>query len=281
LRTKLFACTLVALGVAYGQRGGFREPGVRLLDAEPGPPGQIVRGAPYSAEVSSEITQTLADGNKIHQVVTERLYRDNEGRTRREPSLSALASNSSNVPQLAFIDDPVSGTRYVLDIGKRTAAKLPFRMPPPNGRPPANAPASNSKTESLGRQVISGLPADGTRTTQTIPAGQIGNTMPLQIVTERWYSPDLRAVILQKRSDPRFGESIYEWTNISRTEPPASLFVAPADFQVSQGPEPRARRRTQPKARTSAARRSRGPQGAVLASRFHQSGSARAQINIV
>ncbi|MBV8730384.1 MAG: hypothetical protein JO336_11315, partial [Acidobacteriia bacterium] len=43
---------------------------------------------------------------------------------------------------------------------------------------------------------------------QTIPTGQIGNTLPIQIVTERWYSPDLQAVILQKRNDPRTGESV-------------------------------------------------------------------------
>jgi hypothetical protein len=82
--------------------------------------------------------------------------------------------------------------------------------------------------------------AEGTRTTQTIPAGQIGNSLPIQVVNERWYSQELQAVILQKRSDPRSGESVSQWTNIIRAEPPSTLFVVPADFQTTQG-QPRMR----------------------------------------
>jgi hypothetical protein len=90
------------------------------------------------------------------------------------------------------------------------------------------------KTESLGRQLISGVPADGTRTTVTIPAGQIGNAQPIQIVTENWYSPDLQIRVLSKRSDPRSGESVFQLNNLSRAEPPSTLFVVPADFQIVQ-----------------------------------------------
>jgi hypothetical protein len=191
----------------------------------------------------------LTDGNRIHQTSTERVYRDSEGRTRREPALSVPgAAAGSNAPQVAFIDDPVAGATYVLDMAARTATKQPWRQPPPGRSPgPANQTSRqeptrpDAKTESLGRQVVAGVPADGTRTTRTIPAAEVGNALPIQIVTERWYSPDLQTVVLMKRSDPRSGESVYQLTNIIRAEPPSTLFVPPADFQVSQGLMPRGR----------------------------------------
>jgi hypothetical protein len=236
-----FAVTLFA----QGPRPPFANPEIRLLGAQPGRPGQIVKGAPYSADVSTEINRTLADGNKIHQVITERVYRDSEGRTRRETSLAGIGvpSRAGAGPQLAFIDDPVAGASYVLDLGAHTASRMPRRPPQPNGDPVRRQLRQrqgdfNRKVESLGRQTVGGLAADGTRTTQTIAAGQIGNTLPIQVVTERWYSPDLQTVILEKRSDPRSGDYVYQWTNIVRAEPAASLFAVPSDYPVSQALPP-------------------------------------------
>jgi hypothetical protein len=243
-----WAATLAAGAYGQGPRPSFGMEGVRILGAQPGRPSQVIKGAPYSAEVSAEITQTLPDGNKIHQLTYERVYRDSEGRTRREPSLSAVGLTPlRNGAQLAFIDDPVGGASYVLDLGKRTATKMAWRQPPPNGtanRTAGTRPAEpNRKIESLGRQTIAGVAADGTRTTDTIPAGQIGNSLAIQVVTERWYSTDLQTVVLQKRSDPRSGEYVYQWTNIIRAEPPSTLFVVPPDFATSQGSGPRPRGR--------------------------------------
>ena len=45
---------------------------------------KITTGAPYSAEAVTESTQVLADGNRINQKSVTRVYRDGEGRTRRE-----------------------------------------------------------------------------------------------------------------------------------------------------------------------------------------------------
>ena len=228
---------------AEGPQPPFGSPRIRLLGAQPGRPGEVVKGAPYTADVSTEITRALADGNKIHQVTSEHVYRDSEGRTRRETSLSGIGlSAPGSGPQLAFIDDPVAGASYVLDLRARTASRMPWRSPRSNG--PSNRQLRSSmadpnrKTESLGRQTIAGLPAEGTRITQIIPAGEIGNMLPIQIVTERWYSPDLQTVILQKRSDPRAGDYVYQWTNIIRAEPAASSFVVPPEFPISQGPPP-------------------------------------------
>ena len=93
----------------------------------------------------------------------------------------------------------------------------------------------NARTESLGKQSIEGVEVEGTRKTIEIPAGEIGNERPIEIVFERWYSPELQVVVMTKHSDPRFGETTYRLTNISRTEPAHELFEVPADYTV-KGP---------------------------------------------
>lgn len=90
--------------------------------------------------------------------------------------------------------------------------------------------ASHVKTESLGTQTIEGVSAEGTRTTRTIPAGEIGNERAIEITSEVWTSPDLQMIVLSKRYDPRFGETVYKLTDIKRAEPDASLFQVPSGF---------------------------------------------------
>jgi hypothetical protein len=213
-------------------------PGIRFLGAEAGRPGPLVTGAPYSAEAVTEVTQSLPDGNKIHRTSSTRIYRDSQGRTRREPSLDLLGSaGGSGVPQLAFISDPVASVNHVLDLANHTATTTEFKQTSSgalraNRAPRSAASEANTKTESLGRQVVAGVLADGTRTTLTIPAGQIGNQQPIQIITETWYSPELQLTVLSKRSDPRSGETVFQLQNLSRAEPPSTLFTVPAEYQA-------------------------------------------------
>jgi len=91
------------------------------------------------------------------------------------------------------------------------------------------------KVESLGTQPIEGVNAEGTRSTLTIPAGDIGNTLPIEVVDETWYSPELQITVMTKHRDPRSGETTYRLTNISRSEPDRSLFEVPADYTVEEG----------------------------------------------
>ena len=222
--------------------------------------GIPVKGAPYSAQAVTETTQTLADGNRIVQKSTAMVYRDSLGRERREETLRGIGSFTpqGNPPQIISISDPVAGVNYSLDSREHVATKLP--APPPllpqggaeqklkivnkagvtstgnaspvmiyKAGPNANAAP---KIEQLGWRLIEGVQAEGTRTTITIPAGQIGNDRPLDIVDEQWRSPDLQVIVSSKHSDPRFGETAYSLTNISRAEPPATLFQVPPDYTI-------------------------------------------------
>jgi len=94
------------------------------------------------------------------------------------------------------------------------------------------------KSESLGKQTIDGVEVEGTRSIVTIPAGQIGNEREIQIVNERWYSPELQTVVMSKHVDPRVGEAIYKLTNIKRSDPHPSLFQVPPDYTLATDEPP-------------------------------------------
>jgi hypothetical protein len=94
---------------------------------------------------------------------------------------------------------------------------------------------ANAKTESLGPQTIEGVNAEWTRTTRTIPTGEIGNEKPITIVSQHWYSADLQMDVKSTHSDPRFGDTTYTLTRIQRQEPDASLFAVPSDYTIEQG----------------------------------------------
>ena len=98
------------------------------------------------------------------------------------------------------------------------------------------------KTESLGKQMLEGVEAEGTRATITIPAGSEGNDQAFDIVSESWYSPDLQMTVMSKHSDPRTGDNVYRLTNINRSEPSSSMFAPPSDFSVADVKTERRRR---------------------------------------
>jgi hypothetical protein len=192
------------------------------------------------------------------------------------PAIGNLSA--ANAPHLVFIQDPVAQTSYTLNLSDKTAQKmsLPSTVPVQIGAaggaggpgtvmiatgnavaasgplpplPISSGPVfiqrsmvvndqGQSTIEDLGLQTIEGVLANGMRTTRTIPAGQIGNEKPLSIVTEVWTSPDLKAIVYSKRSDPRMGEQTFRLTDIARTEPDPSLFTVPSDFKILDGPQP-------------------------------------------
>ncbi len=98
--------------------------------------------------------------------------------------------------------------------------------------------SKNAKKESLGKQNIEGVEAEGTRYTITIAAGEIGNEAPINIVSETWYSAELQTVVMSRHSDPRMGENTYRLTNINRSEPPHALFELPSDYTIKETIEP-------------------------------------------
>lgn len=226
--------------------------------------GNTVTGAPYSAEAVTETTQALGDGNQIANHSSVKLYRDSQGRERRE---------ESGPFQRVFISDPVANTSLTIDPEARTVEKsagvvgaraavgavgavgargrsggIPQgTIAIPDGRLGTITVSGMMITgaatpyivpEDLGSKSIEGVYANGSRTTTTIPAGQIGNREPIKVVDEIWYSPDLQMNVMTRHSDPRSGEVVYRLRNISRAEPDAALFQPPADYKVKESQTP-------------------------------------------
>ena len=234
------------------------EVGIGFVGFEAGIGGKTVTGAPFSASVSTQTTQTLADGNTIEHSTTGTFARDSQGRTRREmtlPAIGPFAASGETPPHMVEINDAVAGVHYILDPFRKVAHKMdrpghgkhmniiasgPVQIPDGQESGTIAVQAGpNDKNEvtttSLGTQTINGVEARGTRYTRTIPAGQIGNSKPITIVTERWYSPDLQMVVMSKRTDPMTGDSVTQFTDIQRGEPDPALFQVPSDYTVKEG----------------------------------------------
>ncbi len=225
--------------------------------------GGAIKGQPYSADVVTETVQVLGDGTRITNKSKSFVARDSQGRTRNETPVQVLkAQLAGDAPvKIVMIHDPNAGFTYTLDATNKTARKIAV---PTHASSPAMAAklkaehdselrtftipdggqgvvvgtrrtTGAAKTESLGTRVIEGVVAEGTRSTETIPAGSIGNNREIVITNEVWRAQDLKAVVLSKRVDPRMGEMTYQLENIQRSEPSSTLFDVPADYTVIEG----------------------------------------------
>ena len=243
----LLAAATVCWSQAADTEGPPPPPDGQFVFVHGGPMFEAVRpvtGAPFSAQATTQITQTLADGNQINRTETAQIARDSSGRTRHDTTVSHIGpwSSATTPREIVNITDPVAGVNYMIDVANKTATQMPFHARMDSG--PAirhmrvNDDAAGQSgiqrtTESLGTQVMAGVTVQGTRTTETIPAGAIGNQDPIVIVSERWVSPQLQETIYSKRTDPRFGTTIYQLTNINQAEPAASLFQVPSGYTVT------------------------------------------------
>jgi hypothetical protein len=244
----LTAGTARAQGPGGGHRPPFDGP-MELMGFEGMHGGKVVKGAPFSATSTSTTTQTLQDGTGINRTANGAVYRDTEGRSRREVAFTGVGplAATGGTHKMVSIFDPVAGAHYMLNPDKKVAHKMTL---PANGGNADKAAAFEQKmqarqqqeeasgalkVESLGTQMVNGVNAQGTRTTHTIAAGEIGNSAPIQVVSEHWYSPDLQTVVKSTRTDPRYGTTTFSLTNIQKAEPAAALFTVPADYAVEAG----------------------------------------------
>src|SRR5208283_2275633 len=206
---------------------------------------KVVTGVPMSGDLIVTRDTTLADGNRIHAVNQTKVYRDADGRVRREIGFELNTPTTGAAKRsMIVITDPVAGKRYVLNPQNKTAHVMPLQPsrhgqgPPPDGEAGpkwAKHDDANFNREQLGTKAVNGLQAQGTRMTRTIPAGKIGNEKPIEVVTERWYSTDLQLPLTTTHTDPMMGTVTTNLTNINRTPPDASLFQVPSDYKTETG----------------------------------------------
>ena len=111
--------------VVFQGAGGVAVAGT--VTAFGGGPRNPVQGAPYSATITNESVETLADGNRIVQNSTGTTARDSQGRTRQDTALPAIGDlSAADAPHIVFIQDPVAQTTYTLNLTDKTAQKMPM-----------------------------------------------------------------------------------------------------------------------------------------------------------
>jgi hypothetical protein len=271
--------------------------------------GMTVKGAPYSGEEVNETNQMLADGTRIHRETRTKVYRDSEGRTRRETPDNITITDP--VANITYLLDPktMSGQKVAMSAGTYAFSRIAKAGPAMGGEstsvsihsmgdgpatitvngvpldekavaeamakakasgstqtftyerrevttavgtgsgtgtgtwtvgggvmdgPPVRVALKKSAGEPLGKQMVEGVNAEGMREVSTIAAGAIGNDRPIQVSTESWYSAELQMNVMTRHSDPRTGDESFRLTNISRSEPVAYLFQAPAGYQINE-----------------------------------------------
>ncbi len=247
---------------------------------------------PICAEFVTEHHQSFTDGNRISRSTNSSIYRDAQGRIRRDSQLSVpgLPAGYSAATFITIVDHTL-GYSYVLDPQEMVAHRYELNGAGPSyvarlnaqgtgnallspdsqkagagevnsasaapsesrwhlhvfsahrNRGPSDASAAVAgstanqlgssflaedsgfasaptmridqpflaapnpvRTENLGEQTILGFRVLGTRVITTLPAGQIGNDRPIDIVSEQWFSPDLELVMRSLHRDPWAGE---------------------------------------------------------------------------
>ena len=200
----------------------------------------MVVGHPISGKETRHTTQTLANGTVIDRGTdVSQFYRDAQGRMRAEgpngveifdpvghmeyevnPAKKAYA-HSSYSGDVSFVAIAAYGNSIHSSISSGSGNSFsPMQMP-------------DGVTEDLGRQMVNGVMARGSRVTITIPAGKIGNNQGIKVVNERWYSDELQALVKSTNNDPRFGLNVYELTDIKQSAPDPSLFIPPSDYTLT------------------------------------------------
>jgi hypothetical protein len=219
-----------------------------------------IRDTAFSAEVQVEAVWPQREGGTTLRKTTYLIYRDGQGRTRRDLMPDQTSAGTENRPRISVISDPVASVAYLVDHRTSTARKVALAgeevkseagavQPNKRGTAPGfiNIGTPNSQSvktelprerraaeveEQLGEREIGGMLAEGTRFVRTVSIGAPANEKPIEITTEEWYSPELQTVVAITISDPRFGRSEYRLTNIIRGEPSPTLFVIPPTYKL-------------------------------------------------
>lgn len=227
----------------------------------------VVEGKPLSATQERRTVQTLGDGTQIEQSDSNLFYRDAQGRTRVEQTYKGKTTILIMDPVARFVGrlDPASLTATKSSFGSEITlggvaieqGNVSMGLSPgrdtvsvrgggqPGGRAGGRGrgdavmtASARPQVEDLGVQNQNGVLAGGTRSTIVIPAGEIGNNRDLHVVNERWYSNDLQMLVKSSNSDPRFGVTTYQLTNIIRTAPDPGLFAIPGSYTVTDASSP-------------------------------------------
>jgi hypothetical protein len=195
-------------------------------------PRDYVPNLPYTAQVVGTGFETLADGTRVRRESRVVQMRDSQGRTR----IESFASDDPNCgndrcqPNVVNLYVPLRHQFTQLFPGLKTASVQNWGTGPV---PTQRQDFGKTTSESLPGRTINGIYVIGTRTTQVITSDG-GRGPDVVEVAEKWVSPDLKIVVLDKYRNTNTGsdETITEIRELDRSEPEAALFEIPSDYKV-------------------------------------------------
>ena len=150
----------------------------------------------------------------------------------------ALRMESKFYRQIAIPSDAVWCWTMAVNNGGGSSFSYDEQVGPETGPSFSNIDGAEPQvTIQLPAQTVNGVWANGTRSTVNIPAGAAGNSKAIQIVREVWYSSDLGVVVQSTISDPRYGTTTYNLTQVQQKRPDPALFHVPAGYAaIPSGP---------------------------------------------
>ncbi len=212
-------------------------------------PLRALKGQPYSLVETTTSFRTLQDGTTMTNVRVQHRMRDAEGRERTE---RGEMKDGVYKVTLISLSDPVACIIATLFPVTRKAMVTHMPQPKPvtpeeeeriaasraraeayRKEHPTSGPAGS---EPLPPKSVDGLYAEGTRRTLIIPVGREGNDREIRVVSETWYSPDLKITLGSETDDPRSGKLTTVVSDLKRVDPAPELFQVPPDYTVQSRP---------------------------------------------
>lgn len=193
-------------------------------------------GLPFSATETIVRVRTLPDGSTITSTLTAKVLRDNEGRLYRERH---HFSTSDADPQKTLYEfailDPTTRTQTDCVVATKQCSVAPYRPRLSFREMPVGSFDGGRRVnsrDSLGEKTIQDLNTIGTRETETLAPGVVGNDKSLTLSRDFWYSPDLKTNLQVLRTDPRDGVITIQLNVQSRADPDPSSFALPDGYRI-------------------------------------------------
>lgn len=190
--------------------------------------GQAAEAKIVPLQAVEQITRS-ADGKQLTRELN-RLYRDDQGRTRHESG------------SMVTITDPVAGTTVRLDTKAGTYSTRSASAPRPDEAPAASGPEVKQlpgpTARSLGTATMAGVAVEGIGHTVTFPRN---NGKAITKEYTNWLSRDLKLAVQTRIADESGAEYVRTYTDIrAGVALPADLFTVPAGYRVADPVAPSA-----------------------------------------
>jgi hypothetical protein len=200
----------------------------------------------------TESETTTPDGATLKAQVKSRFARDSQGRTRTETPRPRQKNDESipldrraridNLQGLIVIEDPAGHSQtlmypntLVAMVAKRFQTEAPKKASVGLSGKIDDGPVSLVPIveEYFGVESVDGMRGQHYRVSEEYPIGDDYRCQkPHVVISDYWYSSELRITIVARYFDSRIGLTTTRFTDITRAEPDPALFEVPPEYKI-------------------------------------------------